>query len=114
MVGIQEETKSIKTSPPTPYSHVDGEKDRSPVLHREPHSHQPSNRTGRQKLKDPSGCSRLKPVTLDVGKVLLKQTGRPSSTQKRELEVKLGLDEGLQGKILDSFKSRLEENPVSK
>lgn len=41
---------------------------------------------------------------MDVGKVVLKRLGRPSLKYKRELEVKIGLDEGVQSRISDTFK----------
>jgi len=45
---------------------------------------------------------------MDMGKVIIKNPGRTYSKKKINQEVKLGLEDGCQGKIPNRFKARLE------
>eukprot|EP01018_Ginkgo_biloba_P032652 Gb_07447 [translate_table: standard] len=51
---------------------------------------------------------------MDVGKKTLKKPGRPSLKQKREMEIKIGLDEGVQSKISNRFKIQGEDGLITK
>eukprot|EP01018_Ginkgo_biloba_P029225 Gb_35062 [translate_table: standard] len=62
-------------------------------------------RTGRFWRKKEPSRDRFKSGKLDVGKVPLKIPGRPSLKQKRDSEIQLGIEEGVQSRIMDSFKS---------
>eukprot|EP01018_Ginkgo_biloba_P036031 Gb_36262 [translate_table: standard] len=68
----RKESMSKEITLSLPIAHKGGEQAMMSGLHKNSQSHQISKRFGKQKLKVFSGGGRLKPATMDVGKVLLK------------------------------------------